>query len=148
VTQLENRRLLLDTHVFLWLLIGSGELERSGRVAEIEAAAEQDSLCLSAISIWELTEMELRGVLRLSQPTQAWLEQALGSPGLRVVAVDREISFAAATLPDRFEGDFADRCIVATARTHNCELLTADAAIQRYAAGGYVRVAAIAREHR
>ena len=146
MTHPENPRLLLDTHVFLWLLLGAAELQHSLQRPAIESAAERESLFLSAVSVWEIAAMERYGVLRFSMPLQVWLQKALETPGLRLVSVDREISFAAATLPDRFSGDFADRCIVATARTHNCLLITADSAIHAYAQRGYVRAVGIEEE--
>lgn len=145
---LDDQRILLDTHVFLWLLLGSPELRQSPQLAGIEAAAERDALYLSAASILEIAAMERHGVLRLSIPTERWVRLALETPGLREVPVDREISLAAATLPDPFEGDLADRCIVATARTLNCLLLTADPVLHAYAAQGYVRASAIEREQK
>lgn len=146
MTQPDDQRLLLDTHVFLWLLLGSPELGRSDSLTSIELAAERDALYLSAASILEIATMERHGVLRLSMPTERWVRLALETPGLREVPVDREISLAAATLPDPFEGDLADRCIVATARSLNCLLLTADPVLHAYAAQGYVRAAAVERQ--
>ena len=43
-------------------------------------------------------------------------------------------------LPGSFHADPADRFIVATARYCGAQLLTADGAIFKYAAGGHVRV--------
>lgn len=148
MANLEDQRLLLDTHVLLWMLIGSPRMRDSPQRAAIESAAERDALSASAISVWEITAMQHHGVLRFAMPLEQWLEQALDSPGLRMIAIDPQISFAAATLPGDFDGDFADRCIVATARTHNRLLVTADPRIHRYAAHGYLRTIGIGKAER
>ena len=61
-----------------------------------------------------------------------WLNNAIHKSGLKVIALTPEIAIEACNLPGEFHKDPADRIIVATARTQNCELLTKDRKILEY----------------
>jgi PIN domain nuclease of toxin-antitoxin system len=139
VSLLDDQRLLLDTHVFVWLLTGSPQLHGSPARTLIEQASQRDGLYVSAISIWELVAMEKAGFVRFSVSTDAWIRDATETPGVQTLPVDRDIAAEAAGLPEPFEGDFVDRAIVATARLLNCVVVTADAQMLAYAERGYVR---------
>lgn len=52
---------------------------------------------------------------------------------LRTIPVDHAISVEAYALPGDFHPDPADRILVATARLHDCHLVTADRRILSYA---------------
>jgi PIN domain nuclease of toxin-antitoxin system len=45
-------RVLLDTHVFLWLIIGDGRLSRKAKQAFLEP---KNRIYLSAVSFWEIS---------------------------------------------------------------------------------------------
>ncbi len=67
-----------------------------------------------------------------TEPVDEWMEQALLYPGIRFLDLTPQIAIESTQLPARFHKDPADQIIVATARIHNCPLLTADAKILGY----------------
>jgi PIN domain nuclease of toxin-antitoxin system len=128
---------LLDTHTFLWLMLGSDALKQETQ-EQLGAAAARGELSLSAISCWEIAMLASRGRIHLQAPTQVWIERALSAPGLSVIELSPKIAVEAAELPGDFHGDPADRMIVATARLHQRVLVTRDTKILTYAATGYL----------
>ena len=52
--------LVLDTHVWIWLVIGDATLSADARGA-IEHAARTGSVLVPAISVWEVAMLESRG---------------------------------------------------------------------------------------
>jgi len=132
----KTTRIVLDTHTFLWLMLGK---ELSQKIQSlIETSAQNKELYLSAISLWEIAMLENKGRIILSEPCLLWLQQATSIPGLNLVPLSAEISVDSVNLPKSFHGDPADRIIVATARQFNAVLFTRDKKILSYAKEGYV----------
>ena len=126
---------VLDTHVLLWWLAGDRHLGRAQRRA-IDAATAERPLVLSDISLWEIAILHRLGGLDLDRPLREWLEQAAAPPLVRRQGISPAIAAEAASLPDSFPRDPADRIIAATARVLGATLLTSD---RRIAASGVVR---------
>lgn len=124
-TSTGDRVLLLDTHVVVWALEGSGRLGQRAR-RSIERAARQSGVLISAISFWEITMLVQRGRLRLKTSFDDYREQALR--GMQEQPVDGAVAILAARL-DALHGDPADRMIVATALQRGATLVTADDAL-------------------
>jgi PIN domain nuclease of toxin-antitoxin system len=137
-------RLLIDTHVWLWLAQGVSS-KLSARVqTELEAASREGRLALSIISVWEVAMLHSKGRIRLSMPLVPWLERALAPPGLTLLPLAHPtVMVDACTLPGEFHADPADRFLVATARAENATLATRDEKILAYAQAGHVRVLAV-----
>lgn len=68
-------RVLLDTHLWLWWLLGSPQLPNQQRQA-IDRSAQARQLHLAAISLWEAQTLQAKGRLQLNQPFEPWLRQA------------------------------------------------------------------------
>ena len=129
---------LVDTHVLVWMMEGSSRL--SLRAAEtIRHAVQQDALLVSAITPWEIGMLTAKGRLKLSQEVRAWMESALGQPGVSVVPLLPEIAVNSSHLPWEMHPDPADRILVATARHLGATLVTADEQLLGYGALGYLR---------
>jgi PIN domain nuclease of toxin-antitoxin system len=122
--------IVLDTHIWLWWLNGSPNL--SARHAELLKKHESEGLVVSAISCWEIAYKSAAGRLELGLPAREWMEQALAKPNIVVHPFTYEIAIDAAVLPGALHGDPADRLIVATARTLDCPLVTADRRLLTY----------------
>jgi PIN domain nuclease of toxin-antitoxin system len=131
--------LVLDTHVWLWLMEGATSL-RGSLVDAIEKAASSAGLFLSAISVWEIAVLQAVGRVTFSVPASDWLGEALCTPGLQVVGIDETIALEGVGLPGEFPGDQPDRIITATARVRQAGLVTADTRLIRYGEAGHVRV--------
>lgn len=137
----ERDSLLLDTHVWIWLMEGHERLRPDVREA-IQRAVPEQLLSVSAISVWEVAMLEARGRIVFDVDCTIWVSQALSAPGLSLTPLRPDIAVASTRLPGDFHGDPADRIIAATARQSGCTLITADEAILRYAESGHLRVLA------
>jgi PIN domain nuclease of toxin-antitoxin system len=133
--------LLLDTHVWLWLVAGSPDLSREARHT-IDEAAAVGMLRIAAISLWEVALLASRGRIVLGKSIGLWLEEALADPGPAIDPLSPLIAVESYALPDVFHRDPADRLIVATARVANATLMTRDQRILDYAARGHLTAVA------
>jgi PIN domain nuclease of toxin-antitoxin system len=59
---------------------------------------------------------------------------------LVVTPLEPAVALEAGALPGTPPSDFADQVIIATARARDAVLITADPALQDYAASGYLRI--------
>ena len=121
---------LLDTHVWLWWLLGSDRLAHRERGALDRLAARAD-LRLAAVSLWEAQMLYAKGRLVLDRPFAVWIREAAAAAVIEIAPLDVEIVIALNGLPASFHGDPADRLIVATARAHRIPLATYDRVIRK-----------------
>jgi PIN domain nuclease of toxin-antitoxin system len=133
--------LLLDTHVWIWLVRGEDRIPRDLREL-IFVAAGAGSMLLSVMSIWELSLLDAKGRISLNLPCLAWVRTALERSGALMAPFTAEIAVESNQLPDRFHNDPIDCILVATARIEDLTLVTRDRAILDYAARGHVRALA------
>lgn len=132
--------LLLDTHVWIWLLDGAKEKLSRRCLGALERGAQEGRLWVSAISVRELAMLQAKGRITLAMDCKAWVEAALRTPGLQLAELTPSIAVESARLPGEFHGDPADRVLVATAREMTATLVTRDASILGYGRRGHVAV--------
>jgi len=113
-------RLLLDTQVGLWWLIGSKRLSAASR-RRIAAS----SCVISVASVWEVAIKHRLGRLPVS-PTRFRDDLARG--GAMILAIDDEHAIGSATVAIDHADPF-DRLLIATALVEGLQLLTADEAL-------------------
>ena len=130
---------VLDTHALIWLLEGNDRLGEMSR-GLVRAAAASNTLCVSAITPWEIAMLVTKGRLSFNREVGQWLKVALEMPGIGLVPLSVDISVASTQLPGDFHADPADRIIVATARQLGAPLVTEDKLILAYAQAGHVQV--------
>jgi PIN domain nuclease of toxin-antitoxin system len=133
--------LLLDTHVWLWLVAGSPDLSTDAR-HRIEGAAAAGTLRIAAISLWEIASLASHGRIVLGKSIGLWLEEALADPGPAIDALTPQVAIESYALPEVFHRDPADRLVVATARVASATLMTRDRRILDYAARGHLAAVA------
>lgn len=121
--------ILLDTHVWLWWLLGSPRLPAKERAA-LDRAGARGAVRLAAVSLWEAQMLHAKGRLTLDRAFDGWVREAAAIGVVEIVPLDVEVVIALADLPAAFHGDPADRLIVATARAHRLPLATYDRAIR------------------
>jgi len=121
--------LLLDTHVWLWAVEAPEKLGR--RTKALLLAAGNDRL-VSAISALEIARLCLDERIILSISPKKWMEDSARELRLQQVDVGFMIALEAYSLPDPFHRDPVDRVLVATARSNQATLLTADERILAY----------------
>jgi len=135
-----HRALLLDTHVWIWYV--ENEARRFARRIEplVERAVQRGDVVISAISVWEIAQLEATRRLDLSVDVRAWVGRALGFPGVRLKGLSPSIAIESTRLPGPLHRDPADRILIATARLLGAALVTCDERILTYAKQGYVKV--------
>ncbi len=116
---------LLDTHIWLWWLLGDGNLSTSERKA-LDRFASQKSLVISWVSVWETEMLERKGRVSLTPDFQSWLETATHPDIVTVLPADIDVVIAQRSLPETFHGDPADRLIAATSVLSGYRLATHD----------------------
>jgi PIN domain nuclease of toxin-antitoxin system len=131
--------LLLDTHVWIWLVRGEDRIPQD--VLELMlVAAGAGSMCVSVMSLWELGLLDAKGRISLNMPCSAWVRTALDRSGAVTLPLAADVAMDCHQLPGRLNSDPVDRILVATARSEGLTLVTRDRAILDYAAQGHVRV--------
>ncbi len=116
-------RLLLDTHVLLWWLRGTADLsdDLKGRIdTELE-------VCVSSVSVWELSIKKAAGKLRLPEDLTDWIERS----GLSDLPISLMHADVAGRLPPIHRDPF-DRMLIAQALTEKLTLVTRDGLIHKY----------------
>ncbi len=132
--------LVLDTHIWIWLMAGDQKIIDSGFLPPIKKAVKSSSIKIPSISLWEVSMLNMKGRISLSENILDWLKKALSAPGISLSPLTPEIAADMSNLPEEFHGDPADRIIVSTARTLNAALLTFDKKILNYASKGHLKV--------
>lgn len=123
--------ILLDTHVWLWLLHDPTQLSRPAlNVINIEET--QNGLLVSAISVWEIAVKSSIGKLSLPLPIIEWYKLAQLHSGVIIEPLSPLDCIASTHLPGSFHKDPSDRILVAIARRYNIPLITCDAKIINY----------------
>jgi PIN domain nuclease of toxin-antitoxin system len=120
-------RLLLDTHVFLWL---NAAPERLGR-ARVEVEDSRNRLVVSAASSWEIAIKHARGRLPLPDPPERYVPDLIRRIGAQALTIEHAHVLAVSSLPPLHRDPF-DRLLVAQARSIDATLVTADERLRRY----------------
>ena len=117
--------IVLDTHVLVWWVSGSGRLSVRAKRA-IDQGLRRSPAVVSTISVLEIATAVRRGRLELELPVDQWLADLRALPELEFQPVSAEIAELAGSFDEATPGDPADRIIVATALTLRAKLVTAD----------------------
>ena len=120
---------LLDTHVLLYWFGDERRLTAEQRHA-LDAAAADNPLFISDITLWEVATLFNLKRISLDRPLRIWLERATAPPLVKRVGISPAVAEEVAGLPDSFHRDPADRILVATARVLGGVLLTSDRRIR------------------
>jgi len=112
-------KLLLDTHIWLWIL---QDPKRLGRRVLQQLKDEANELWLSPISTWEALTLHFKGRIEIKGNLTEWLGLAIA--GTREAPLTHEIALAARQLS--IHQDPADRILAATAEVLDLTLVTAD----------------------
>lgn len=129
---------LLDTHVWLW--VAGGERIAPAARRRIELAAGEDELTLSPISLWEVGMLSAKGRITVQPDCMSWVTTALAKTGIRLLPISAQMAVGSSFLPEGFQGDPADRIIVASAIVSSATLITRDAKILSCARRGHFKV--------
>ena len=120
-------RLLLDTHVFLWL---NATPERLG-TALVEIEDSRHRLLVSAASSWEIAIKHARGRLPLPDPPERYVPELIRRIGAQALSIEHAHALGVTSLPPLHRDPF-DRLLVAQARSIDATLVTADERLGPY----------------
>ena len=115
-------RVLLDTHILLWAVLGDPRLSPT----QLEAVATGE-LYLSAASVWEIGIK--REIGKLDVPEEIF--SIAVDAGCRPLPISWAHAEKAARLPPHHADPF-DRVLIAQARCERLKLITSDARIMAY----------------
>ena len=85
--------ILLDTHVWIWWLLGTGQLSTKQRT-KLDELAQHKQLALSWVSIWEAEMLERKSKISLNIPFDEWITKASSSEFMNVIGVDTKLVLA------------------------------------------------------
>jgi len=116
-------KLLLDTHIWLWYLLGD---ERLSLQLQTVISDPNTELWLSPISIWETLILAEKGRISLQPDPVTWVNLALKTWETREAQMNHAIAILSReiALPHQDPGD---RFIAATAIYYGLKLATVDA---------------------
>jgi PIN domain nuclease of toxin-antitoxin system len=117
-------RLLLDTHLLLWWVANSESLSKRARAL---ISDPENTVFVSAVSLWEIWLKESLGKLRLP----ANFEDKLASESFESLPLTGPQTRQVARLPWHHRDPF-DRMLVAQAKVDDLTLLTADDRVSAY----------------
>jgi PIN domain nuclease of toxin-antitoxin system len=112
-------KLLLDTHIWLWLF---RDPKRLGPETFQQLHDTKNELWLSSISTWEALTLHHKGRVNLHLELATWVARA--TAGTKEAVLTHEIMAVARRLP--LHQDPADRMLAATALVLDLTLVTAD----------------------
>lgn len=136
---MSDSSVLLDTHVWLWLVDGNDRLLETKGFAAMRKAKEFGKVYLSMISIWEIGMLASKNRLRARRDYRQWMRQGLELTDVALQPLTHGVAWESSFLPGEFHADPSDRILVATARELDIPLITADANIIAYSHDGHVK---------
>jgi PIN domain nuclease of toxin-antitoxin system len=121
-------RILLDTHVWLWL---NGAPERLSQMARDLLHDGGNELYLSAASAWEIGIKHAAGKLSLPMAPEQYVPMRMAENGVLPISIHTSHALRASILPPHHRDPF-DRMLVAQALVEGLQLITADARLGLY----------------
>ena len=117
-------RLLLDTQIFLWAVMGSAKLKAEAR----KAMRDADEIYVSSASIWEIAIKSGLGKLNADPKL---IVAAIGDSGFMELPVYSRHAAMVSELPQHHRDPF-DRLLLAQAMSEPLQLLTTDTTLAKY----------------
>ena len=123
--------LLLDTHIFVWLLL---DPDRLGHTLSERIADPETRVLLSVVSLWEIGIKHALGKLTLPEDPkdpERWIPEYLRESQIDVLAMSVQHALRVATLPLHHRDPF-DRLLIAQAQIEKIPIVTADRSFGAY----------------
>jgi PIN domain nuclease of toxin-antitoxin system len=121
-------KILLDTHVWLWM---QAEPQKLGPLARQVVGDAGNELLFSAASVWEIAIKVRVGKLRLPEPVSRYVPSRMQSSGVSALLVTHAHAAAVADLPPHHRDPF-DRMLVAQALGEAVPILSSDPQFDAY----------------
>lgn len=121
---------VLDTHIWIWWMLGDSRLSKKERDA-LDALVPENRPVLCDISLWEFATLVDLGRVEIEGSIEDWLAIAASPATVRMHSITADIVAEMNRLPVSFHLDPADRLIVATSRCLKLPLATHDRKIRK-----------------
>jgi len=121
-------RLLLDSHTFLWFIMGNARLSAAARAMIEEQANEK---FLSVASLWEIAIKVSIGKLSLSAPFETLISQQLNANGFELLSLEVKHTVPLIGLPFHHRDPF-DRLLIAQAMVEQMQIVSIDSTFDAY----------------
>lgn len=121
-------RVLLDTHTFLWFVLGDSKLSGT---AKRQIEDQQSDKLLSPASYWEIAIKISLGKYTLPQPYEQFIRKAIGDNGFIILPVELRHTAALTNLPFHHRDPF-DRLIIAQAMVEQISVISGDSVFDAY----------------
>jgi PIN domain nuclease of toxin-antitoxin system len=123
-------KLLLDTHTFLWFIMGNLNLSANAR-ALIENQTNEKYI--SVASLWEIAIKVSIGKLSLSAPFATLIPEQLSVNGFELLNLETTHAAALIYLPFHHRDPF-DRLLIAQAKVEQLQIVSIDSIFDAYQA--------------
>lgn len=120
--------IVLDTHIWLWLINANFEQFPSHWRQQIESATQ---VGISPISCYEIALAHQKGRIKLPATAQEWFGNALAPAGIELFPLTEAIAARAVDLSPVHRDPF-DRLIIATALAYGAKLASVDGLFSQY----------------
>ena len=121
-------RLLLDTHTWLWFVLGDAALSPAARALIEDPGNEK---LVSPASFWEVAVKISIGKYALPQPYEAFVRHAIGGQGFLILPVLPHHTALVCSLPLHHRDPF-DRLLVAQALVEQIGIVSSDITLDAY----------------
>ena len=121
-------KLLLDTHAFLWFIMGNPNLSANARALIEDLANEK---FLSVASVWEIAIKVSIGKLALSAQFNTLIPQQLSVNGFELLNLEVRHAAALINLPFHHRDPF-DRLLIAQAIVEQMQIVSTDSTFDGY----------------
>lgn len=113
-------KLLLDTHTFLWFIMGDPKLSEKARALIEDTRNER---LLSTASLWEMAIKHSLGKLSLGQPFEVLIPQQLERNSIEILPITVAHLAVVVTLPFHHRDPF-ERLLIAQAAVERLSILS------------------------
>lgn len=121
-------RLLLDTHGFIWFIMGSQKLSEKARALIEDDGNER---LLSMVSLWEMAIKLSLGRLTLAEPFDVLVPRQLNLNSIELLNIEIAHVAVVATLPFHHRDPF-DRLLIAQSMVERLPIVSVDPAFDAY----------------
>lgn len=115
--------ILLDTHAFLWFVLGHAKLSKT---AMMHIEDRQNEKLISPASYWEIAIKISLGKYTMPQPYEEFMRQSIADNGFEILPIEPQHTVVLTNLPFHHRDPF-DRLIIAQAIAERISIVSEDA---------------------
>ena len=128
----DPRLILLDTHIWLWLMSGASKAVSPRLRALVDELTPHAGVRVSAITLWEIGMLVSKNRIVFDGDAKEHVYRALRELHIGIEDITAEIAMNGALLVGDIHGDPADRILISTAKNISATLITHDKNILSY----------------